>query len=299
MKSYIYLKRLFLFLLATCFILTAACSSTNTSKQAMSTVNSNDKLIVSYIDVGQGDSILIKQGSHNMLIDTGTNVSTDQLLKYLDSEKIDKLDYLVLTHPHEDHIGGADAVIKKYNIDKVYMPKVTTNTKTFRDTVAALKSKSLTASQPKVGDSFKLGSADCIVLGPINSDKENLNTYSIVIKVTFGENKFLFTGDSEASNEEDMLKANLDVSADVLKLGHHGSRTSSSKEFLNKVKPKYAVVSCGKDNDYGHPHKETVAKLKDMNIPLYRTDESGTIVCTSDGKKISFNVKPGDYKPGR
>ncbi|MDT8719391.1 MBL fold metallo-hydrolase [Clostridium sp. 19966] len=294
-------KKLFAFIIIACILFMSACSSynINSSKQTMGEVSSGEKLKVHYIDVGQGDSILIQQGTANMLIDTGTNESTDRLLKYLQDEKIDKLDYLILTHPHEDHIGGADAIINKYKINNLYMPKITANTKTFKDTVSAIKKNGLTASQPKVGDNFKLGDADCKVLGPINSDKENLNTYSIAIKITFGENKFLFTGDSEASNEADMIKAGLDLSADVLKVGHHGSSTSTSKEFLEKVNPKYAVISCGKGNDYGHPHKETMNKLKNKNVTVYRTDESGTIVCTSDGKNISFNVKPGDYKPGR
>lgn len=178
------------------------------------------------------------------------------------------------------------------------MPKVTTTTKTFEDVITAMKNKNLKAVAPNPGDTFKLGEASCEILGPINSNKEDLNTYSIVLKVTFGNNKFMFTGDAQASNEEDMINKGYDLSADVLKVGHHGSHTSTSENFLNKVNPKYAVISCGKNNDYGHPHKETMERLQTKNIPVYRTDESGNIVCTSDGNNITFSCKPGNYQYG-
>ena len=137
-----------------------------------------------------------------------------------------------------------------------------------------------------------------MILGPINIASGDMNTYSIVMKLTFGNNKFLFTGDAQASNEKAMIKKGLDLSADVLKLGHHGSHTSTSQEFLYKVNPSYAVVSCGIENDYGHPHKEVMDSLQLKKVVVYRTDQSGTIVCTSDGKTISFNSKAGDYKYG-
>ena len=253
---------------------------------------------VHYINVGQGDSILIQQGSQNMLIDTGTNASTSSLMVYLNSLNIKKIDVLVLTHQHEDHIGGADAVIKAFNIGTLYMNKVTTTTKTYKDVINAMISKGLKPTAPSAGATFKLGDANCTILSPINTNSKDLNTYSIVIKLVYGNNKFLFTGDAQASNEKDMINKGFDLSADVLKVGHHGSDTSTSDAFLSKVNPKYAVISCGKNNDYGHPHKSTMDKLQAKGIAVYRTDESGTIVCTSDGKNISFNVKAGDYKYG-
>lgn len=268
----------------------------NTSNSNVPTLNG--ELKVHYINVGQGDSILVQQGDKNMLIDAGTNASTSSLISYLRSQNIKKIDYLILTHPHEDHIGGADAVIKAFEIGSIYMPKVTANTATFRDVVKAMNAKGLKASQPAIGTNFNLGQANCDILGPINTVSGDLNTYSIVIKITFGNNKFLFTGDAQASNEQDMINKGFDLSADVLKVGHHGSHTSTSQNFLNKVNPKYAVVSCGVDNDYGHPHKETMDRLKRKNIIVYRTDESGTIVAESDGKNINFNINPGDYRYG-
>lgn len=304
-------KLLFVIVILTFLISAAGCSNTDnnssstssnktkTTQEASDSQNSvNGILKVHFIDVGQGDSELIQQGNKNMLIDTGTNASTDSLISYLQSQNISKIDYLVLTHPHEDHIGGADAIINKFDIGTIYMPKATATTKTFEDVAAAISSKGLKATAPNPGDTFNLGEASCEILSPINTDSDNLNTYSIVLKLTFGNNKFMFTGDAEASNEEDMISKGYDLSADVLKVGHHGSHSSTSQQFLDKVNPKYAVISCGKGNDYGHPHKETMEKLQTKNIPVYRTDESGTIVCTSDGKTITFSCSPGDYKYG-
>lgn len=261
-------------------------------------VSVSGNLKIHYINVGQGDSELIQNNGENMLIDTGTNESTSSLVSYLKSQNVSKIKYLILTHPHEDHIGGADAVIKEFNVRNVYMPNVTTNTRTFKDVVAAMKAKDLKAKLPNVAEEFKVGTAKFKILSPINTNSEDLNTYSIVIKLTFGSTKFLFTGDAQNSNEEDMINKGFDLSADVLKVGHHGSHTSTSQDFLDKVNPRYAIISCGKGNDYGHPHAETMQKLQSKNIKVYRTDEDGTIVCTSDGKNISFNCNPGDYAAG-
>lgn len=256
-------------------------------------------LKVHYIDVGQGDSELIQTPDNKtILIDAGTNASTTSLVNYLKSQKVSKIDYLVLTHPHEDHIGGADVVIKDFDIVNIYMPKTTATTNTFEDVVNAIKAKGLKASQPAPGTSFTLGAASFTILGPINPDPDDLNTYSIVLKLTYGRNSFLFTGDAQTSNEKDMIDAGYDISAEVLKVGHHGSNTSTSQDFLDAVNPKNAVISCAIGNDYGHPHQDTMDKLAAKNIPVYRTDECGTIVATSDGSRISFNVKPGDYNNG-
>lgn len=258
----------------------------------------NGQLKVHFIDVGQGDSILVQNNGQNMLIDTGTNASTSSLIGYLQSQNIKKIDYLVLTHPHEDHIGGADAVIKTFDIGIIYMNQKSTTTNTYRDVINAIASKGIRPVQPALGTTFKVGTANCIVYGPVNPNSDDLNTYSIVIKLTFGNNKFLFTGDTQASNEEGMINNGYDLSADVLKVAHHGSHTSTLNIFLDKVNPKYAVISLGKGNDYGHPHKETMDRLKAKNTSVYRTDENGTIVSTSDGNNISFNCNPGDYANG-
>lgn len=253
------------------------------------------QLKIHYINVGQADSVLIQQGSQSMLIDAGNNADSDTVKNYISQQGITQLDYVVGTHPHEDHIGGLDYVINSFKIGKIYMPKATSTTKTFQDVVTAIKNKGMTATVPTPGETFKLGEANCTILGPINSKDDDLNTYSIVIKIVFGNNKFMFTGDAQASNEQDMIEKGYDLSADVLKVGHHGSHTSTSQAFLDKVNPAYAVISVGKGNDYGHPHKEVMERLQAKGIKAYRTDESGNIVCTSDGKNISFSCNPGSY----
>lgn len=290
MKSKKYFNKLFLWLIAFIFVMTILPQKIYAEPVS--------GLKVHYIDVGQADSILVQQGDSNMLIDAGNNADANTVVEYLKSQNVSKLDFLVLTHPHEDHIGGADAVIKDFDINTVYMPKVTTTTKTFKDVVLAMKNKDYKATAPNPGDTFKLGDADCTILSPINSEKGDLNTYSIVLKVQYGNNKFLFTGDAQASNEQDMINADYDLSADVLKVGHHGSHTSTSEDFLNAVNPQYAVISCGKGNDYGHPHKEVMERLQAKGIPVYRTDEAGSIICTSDGETITFNCEAGDYTAG-
>ena len=255
----------------------------------------NGTLKVSYIDVGQADSILIQQGSSSMLIDAGNNDDSQTVKNYVSNQGITKLDVVVGTHPHEDHVGGLDYIINSFKIGKVYMPKRTATTKTFTDVINAIKSKGLKITAPVPGQSFKLGEATCNILAPNGSGYEDVNNESIVIKVTFGSNSFLFTGDAEDVSEKEMLSKGYALKADVLKVGHHGSYSSTTQEFLNKVNPKYAVISVGKNNSYGHPHKENMDRLKAKNIPVYRTDECGTIIATSNGKNITFNVKVGSY----
>jgi len=252
-------------------------------------------LKVHYIDVGQADSILIQQGSSSMLIDAGNNEDANTVKNYISEQGITKLNYIVGTHPHEDHIGGLDYVINSFKVGKIYMPKATSNTKTFQDVVSAIKAKGMKATVPKVLETFKVGNATATILAPNSSGYEDLNNTSIVIRLTFGNNSFMFDGDAEDISENEMLAKGLDVSAYVLKVGHHGSNSSTTEAFLDKVNPKYAVISVGKDNSYGHPHKSTMEKLKAKGIKVYRTDENGTIVATSDGENITFNTKVGSY----
>lgn len=265
----------------------------STQKTETSKVDGN--LIVDFIDVGQGDSILIRQGDHAMLIDGGTSECKDDLLNFLKSENIQKFDYIVGTHPHEDHIGSLDDVVNAYDFDTILFPKVTTTTKTFENLVNAVKNKNKKFTTPVSGNEYTLGDAKFKILAPSSDSYQSLNNYSIVIKVTYGENTFMFTGDAETLSETEMLNSFDDLTADVLKIGHHGSTTSTSKKFLNAVNPKYAVISVGKDNTYNHPTKTTMNKLEELKIPVYRTDEEGTIECVSNGKDITFNVEPGSY----
>jgi competence protein ComEC len=250
-------------------------------------ISSKNFIKVSYIDVNQGDSILVQVNHKNLLIDSGPIESVSKLMRYLRKQNIDKLDYVVATHPHEDHIGGMSAVIKKYPIRKFYAPKKITQTKTFENMVNSLKSKNLKIDVARPGINLDLGkSVRCEILAPISNNYENLNNYSAVIKITYGNSKFLFMGDAEKLSENELLENGYDLSCDILKIGHHGSSSSSSKPFLDATNPKIAIISCGKNNDYGHPHHQTLNELKKRKIQIYRTDVDGSVVFLSDGNAI-------------
>ena len=249
-------------------------------------VNSN--LIVSYLDVGQADSILIENNKEYMLIDAGNNEDGELLVKYFNQKEITNFKYLVGTHPHEDHIGGLDDVINNFDVGTIYMPDAITTTKTFTDVLDAIENKGLTYKVPKIQETFTLGEATLEVIYT-GTDTKELNNTSIVLRLVFGETTFLFTGDDEDKAEETILKSGLNIQADVLKIGHHGSKYSTTDEFLNEVNPKYAIISVGEGNSYKHPESIVLNKLDDNNIEVHRTDLEGTIIVTSDGKNITIN----------
>jgi beta-lactamase superfamily II metal-dependent hydrolase len=256
------------------------------------------KLNVHFIDVGQADCMLITTlDDKTMLIDAGNNADGDDVVNYIKKQGIDTIDVLIGTHPHEDHIGGMDDVIKNFNIGKFYMPRAANNTKTFEDVLDAAQEKGLKITAGKAGMNIGLSdSVNAEILAPNSETYKDLNNYSIVVKLTYKQDSFLFMGDAEKQSENEILDKGYDISTDVLKIGHHGSSTSTSENFLKAVSPNDTVICVGKGNDYGHPHKETMKLLKDYGLTVYRTDECGTIIATSDGSGITFNVKPGDYK---
>lgn len=253
------------------------------------------ELKVHYIDVGQADAILIQQGTEAMIIDGGNNEDEGIINSYLNNLGIKELKYVIGTHPHEDHIGSLDYIINSFKVGKVYFPKQTSTTKTFESFVGAVSNSGLKLTAPSVGDTFMLGEAKCTVLAPNGSGYSDDNDYSIVVKVEYGSTSFLFTGDAEATSEMEMVKKGLNLKADVLKVGHHGSKSSTCANFLSAVNPKYAVVSVGKDNSYSHPNQGTMDRLKGAGVQVYRTDENSNIVATSNGTDISFNTSPGSY----
>ncbi len=281
-------KVLSILIIALFSVFLVSCGKPETAKK----LKEAEDIKIHYIDVGQGDSELIQIGDKNILIDAGT--SDKKALDYLKSIGITKIDYAIATHPHEDHIGSMDDVIKAFDIGTFYAPKATTTTKTFENMVKSLKAKNLKMTVPKVGEEITIGKATLTFLAPNSEKYEDLNDYSIVVKLKYGNNSFIFMGDAQDISEGEMMKKQLDIQADILKVGHHGSHSSTTQPFLDKVNPKYAVISCEKGNDYGHPHKESLTKLNAKNINIFRTDLNGTIIATSDGKEISFNVKPVD-----
>lgn len=245
------------------------------------------KFKVHYINVDHGDSILIQCEGRNMLIDAGTIEHGDEVVKYLQNQGVKKLDYLVVTHSDKDHIGGMSEVIEDFDIDTVYMRTEAPGDNKMKNTLKALVERNKKAELPKVGDVFKLGSASCTVYAPNSSEYKDKNNYSIVIKVVYGQNSFLFTGDALKESEKEMIDKDFNLSADVLKVAHHGLSDGTSQGFLDKVNPKYAVVSLGNE-DESEFQKKTLKKLNDKNIKIYKTDEDGNIVAASDGKQISF-----------
>lgn len=253
---------------------------------------------VHFIDVGQGDSTLIICDGHAMLIDAGDYSKGTAIQNYLQKQKVKKLDYLILTHPDSDHIGGAPVIISKFEIDKVFVSNYEKDNKTYQKLIQALDNKRLKYTTPEVGAQYVLGTAEITILAP-NSTYDNPNDASIALMVRNGENKFLFTGDAGEDAEQDILAADVDLSADVYKAGHHGSRSSTSMNFFEAVSPACAVISCGEDNSYGHPHAETLNTFRMNGVKVYRTDEDGTIIASSDGKKITFNVPASEtWKSG-
>lgn len=261
-----------------------------TSDFSITKVNSNPYILtVHYIDVGQGDSELIQINNKNLLIDAGPKDAEDKVVSYLKTQNITKLDYIIATHPHDDHIGGMLEVLKNFKVNEFIAPKIYNppTTSTFKDLITTLKNKNMKITVLKPGDYINLGeNVQCEILAPSKTYYENLNNYSIVVKITYKNSKFLFTGDAEEESEKEVLNNGFDVSCDVLKIGHHGSKTASSDKFLKEASPKIAVISCGKNNDYGHPHKTTLDKLNSINCKIYRTDLNGDIVIISDGNNI-------------
>lgn len=256
------------------------------------------ELAVHFLDIGQGDAALIACDGEYMLIDAGDNDKGTAVQNYLTKQGVTKLKYVIGTHPDADHIGGLDVILYKFECETVMMPDIANDTATYRDVIDTMHTKGYENTLPRVGDSYTLGSAEFTILGPekIYSDTNNS---SIVLRLTHGNNSFLFMGDAKEEAETDILNGDIMVDADVLKVGHHGSRTASSKEFLQAVSPAYAVISCAEDNSYGHPHAETLNNLRALGVQVFRTDEQGTIVVTSDGKELEWNCAPSEtWKAG-
>jgi competence protein ComEC len=266
----------------------------NNTDDGQPKLNLDGQFCMHTIDVGQGDSILITEGEHAILIDAGPGSGEDALLKYLKRANVKKFDYVIATHPHEDHIGGMDKIIENYKIDNFIMtdlPKnMIPNTSCYEKMIDLLLKKKVKVVEAKAGNRYKIGDIKLELLTPLSLKYDNLNNFSIVSKVTFGNIKIVLSGDAEKQVEYDILKKKCDVTCDIYKVGHHGSVSSSTKKFLNAMKPRYAVISCAENNDYGHPHKETIETLKKKNIEYFVTKDSGTVRFISDGNTIKTDT---------
>ena len=267
------------------------------------TVADGESLTIHYIDVGQADCILLENEGKFMLIDGGNREDSQLVVSYLEQQGVQELDAVICTHAHEDHVGGLPSVLAVYPTAAVYAPTKTYSSNIFDKFVYYTDQQSLTITIPEPGDSFTLGNVNLTVLGPVKSYPDPNNT-SIVIMAEFGSTRFLFTGDMEKEAENDMLDywgEKYNWNCDVLKSGHHGSSTSSSYRLIYETDPEYIVISVGKDNSYGHPHRETVALYKDAGIPAFRTDELGHVIVTSDGSTVTMtwekqNAQPDDVE---
>ena len=269
-----------------------------TEKPVSENLSGSAEAQVYFIDVGQGDSELIrlKDSGIDILIDAGTRSTKQELADYLKELGVDDIDILIGTHPHEDHIGGMAKIIEEFPIGTLYLPEtsdeMTPTTKTYESLLDAAESKNVTVRTAAAGDVLlEQGNTSFKVLSPSHTDYDNLNDYSIVTRLKVGNTAFLFQGDAETPVEEEILDSGADVSCDVIKLGHHGSSTSSSRAYLEAANPSAAVISCGVGNEYGHPHRETMDLLEKLSITPYRTDTQKTLLAETDGKTIVWQTE--------
>lgn len=246
---------------------------------------------VHFVDVGQGDCELIRTDSKTVLIDCGEREYFSDVIEYIKSQNIERLDYVVVTHPHSDHMGGMSYILDEFDIGTVIMPKVKESkiptTNAYKRLLKSVSDKSISVEYAKAGAEYKLDDAVMTLLSPVK-DYDDLNNYSIAVKLEHGGNSFLFTGDIEKTAETDILNSGADVSAKVLKAAHHGSSTSNHQTFLDAVDPTYAVIEVGSPNDYGHPHDKTIKRFEEMELTIYRTDICGNIVFISDGNDFEI-----------
>lgn len=277
------------------------CNNTNVSKKVTNSISSESEISIQsipsnqtevhFINTGNSDSILIK-GEKNILIDGGDNDDEESLVTYIKKEGILKLDYLIATHNHADHIGALDSIVEHLEVSQVLISNGDATTKTYKDFINALADKKLSPSVPLEGAKFDLGGESYMQIFNTNGGKDT-NEQSLVTLYVNGNDKFLFTGDSEDDTEHEILSSMMDV--DILKIGHHGSRSSTTDDFLDKVNPEFAVITVGADNKYGHPHKAIMEKLKNRDIEVHRTDECEDVIFTSTGNGVKTNCQTGSY----
>lgn len=263
-----------------------------TKDQGKTTAKASAKMKVHFIDVGQGSATLIESKGHFMLMDGGDSETSSKVVSYLKKQGVKKLDYVIVSHYDSDHLHGVVGALNAFKTDYVIAPKYEEDTKVYESFVQVMKQKKITSIKPKVGKKYKLGKAKFTILAPNGGNYSDVNNYSVAIRLVNGSNQFVITGDAEAESEYEILENKLKLSCDVFAAGHHGSANSSSQKFLQAMNPKYIVVSAGADNTYGHPSQEAMSRFKSIGAKILRTDEQGTVIATSNGKKITWNKKP-------
>lgn len=272
------------------------------SSNSMEPVNNTDSIIdtleVHFIDVGQGDCTLIKCGTHAMLIDAGPDSKGTAIQLYLTKQNITSLDYVLLTHFDEDHAGGADVILTKFDCNNVILPSYVQDNKSYRDVMDTMTYRNYSSTAARVGDKYSIGGATFEILSVGNNGDSN-NNQSICLRVDYGNDSFLFTGDADGSVESRLINSGMNIDVDVFQVGHHGSKDSNSVEFINKVRPTYAVISCGANNSYGHPTAETLNGLRSNSVEVFRTDEQGSIIASTKGTGITWSTMPStSWKAG-
>jgi len=272
-------------IIATAFFLQNFTDDFNSTR-----LNTENAVSVTFLDVGQGDSALIRIGNKTVLVDGSEKKHSERIADFLISEDVNEITYLIATHPHADHIGGLSYIIKNFDVKNIYMPKVAANTNTFLNLLDAIEAKGLMIDAPNPGDVLAIGDAKITFFAPIR-EFDDLNNSSIVFKLVYGKHSFLFTGDAEKESENDILNHGFELKSTVIKVPHHGSSTSSTKKFISAVQPDYAVISAEKGNSYGHPHAEVIDRYKNINSIILQTMNSGNITFISDGEVIKYETE--------
>lgn len=294
------MKKYALYVLAVLMLFSYLLVLTLPAEPTAPTAGEDEYLAVHFIDVGQADCILLSCGDDYMLIDGGNAADGYAVRSYLENAGVDKLDLLVATHPHEDHIGGLPTVLTYFEAETIWTTEITYSNSTIRKFLDAADKQDAPVVQPTGGETFLLGSALVTVLGPVSTNYEDVNNLSLVLMVEFEDTRFLFTGDMETLAEGDMLDfwgEEFNWKADVLKVGHHGSYSSTGYRLLREVAPTWAVIPCGYQNEYGHPHENTLSRLRDAEVITFRMDLMSTVIALSDGETIAFSWMNSSYEP--
>lgn len=294
------MKKIRTILITLCVLLClAGCSagqnqanvSAPSSEAAAGDTKEVSELKVHFLDVGQGLSILVQSDGHFLLYDGGDRTASSFVVAYLKKQGVEKLDYLIASHYDADHLNGLVGALNVFETERILGPDYTADSRVFRSFISKTEELGKEIEHPKPGDTFRLGNASFEVLAPLSTGYTDVNDYSLVIRLENQMHSFLIMGDAETKSETELLAGNPNLSCDVISIGHHGSATSTTKELLLKASPNYAVINCGVDNTYEHPHPETLNKLKAANIPIYRTDLQGTIIATSIDGSLTFETE--------